>query len=268
MDEWVGRMRGWVDEWFDQWVDEWKKELMNEQNTGASSAHFSLNIRKSKFASCGERSPLVRQRVSGTLSPHSPWVPGTQAGGLRLGQWEKAQLLPQGSVRQPPWGQGQGRSSCLLVSMAASPTTLLHSLLPCSHTVWATGSPVVTSLPGLPGTLSDHCHLCPGLLGGQWGLPCRQPPLLTQKRNLTDTLHHLSGQLMRKVLNQVVSEPQRAGRTKAQSSCSQGSPHCPPTKPLKPGPGHAWTLRTLTSSLISSSICPKRQLLFGVFFFN
>ena len=132
MDEWLGWIDGWVDERLDQWAGGWKKELMNEQSSGTSSAHFSLNIRKSKFASCGERSPRVSQQVSGTLSPRSTWVLGTQTGSLRLGQWEKGQLLPRASVRQPPWGQSQGRSSCLLVATAASPTALLCSLLPCS----------------------------------------------------------------------------------------------------------------------------------------
>ena len=75
MDEWLGWMDGWGDEWLDQWAGGWKKELMNEQSSGTCSAHFSLNIRKSKFASCGERSPLVSQQVSGTLSPLSTWAP-------------------------------------------------------------------------------------------------------------------------------------------------------------------------------------------------
>ena len=63
-------MDGWVDEWLDQWVGGWK-ELMHEQ-TVALPQHTSLNMRKSKLASCGERSPLVSQQVRGTRSPHSP----------------------------------------------------------------------------------------------------------------------------------------------------------------------------------------------------
>ena len=87
------------------------------------------------------------------------------------------------------------------------------------------GSPVVSPLPGLPGILSDHCHLCPGLLGGAVGPPVlAATPLDPESDPGRHTMLHVSGQLRRKVLSQVVSEPQRLGRTRAQSGWFQGPP--------------------------------------------
>lgn len=73
----------------------------------------------------------------------------------------------------------------------------------------------------------------------------------------------VSGQLVREVLIQVVSEPQRPGRMRAGSSWFRGSPQCPSTNPLKQGPGRAWTLRTLIFNFIFS--LPRASIV--IFFF-
>lgn len=86
MDGWrSGCTGGWmVDEWIEQqvdgWVDGWKNELM-KRTSSIFSVHISLNVRKSKFASCGGRCPPAfteEAPPSSRLPPPSSAVPGSQ----------------------------------------------------------------------------------------------------------------------------------------------------------------------------------------------
>lgn len=166
-----------MDEWLDQWAGGWKA-LMNEQRS-TSSAHFSKHEEvKACFLwgadptgiTAGEGHPAPSQ-------PHQTWS-------LRLGQWEKGQLVPQASVQQPRCGQSQGPITV--------PPGFHSSISDCSALL----SPCPAPRPDSLGNVVSCCELSPWAprdpewplsplsrvaRGKQWGLPCRQPPPLDSR---------------------------------------------------------------------------------------